>query len=548
MKIKSLLNGLLMIAGAAGAAGCSSGGGACPTQAERTKTDTPKTFTKTLPCDIYEEDGGPCVAAHSTVRLLRSGYDGPLYQVRGADGKTKDIGVDKSTGLAKASDQDSFCADQTCLISIIYDQSTQGNHLTKRPPGGNNKKEGKEANAKALPISIKGQTVYGEKNVAGVGYRNNEAKGTAEGDNEQTMYMVAAGDYSNGGCCFDYGNAERNNNDNGEGTMEAIYFGSCTIWGKGGGSGPWVMGDLENGLWAGSHSPYESNASVPSDWKYITAIVKGDVACANHWAIKKANAQSGDLELAFDGTRPNSQYNPMRKEGAIILGIGGDASNGGQGSFFEGVMTAHYSSDAADKAVQANIVSVYSTVGGGSSAGNGGGGAGGSSGGAGGSSSGGSSGGTAVTSLSGSKTLGSLSSSDATKLCDDLNAYFDKNITKGVACKWTALASAASSSSPTEAGLQSFCADAEKACTGRAKTACERLPSGCSVTVEQFSTCIVDQTADFNKKVTDFPTCDKLTKSNMGQATDAQSADLPSSCMKMMEQCSTLTPPMLFTL
>ena len=46
----------------------------------------------------------------------------------------------------------------------------------------------------------------------------------------------------------------------------------------------------------------------------------------------------------------------MRKEGAIVLGTGGDNSNGGQGNFFEGLMTAHYSSDAADDAVQANIV------------------------------------------------------------------------------------------------------------------------------------------------------------------------------------------------
>jgi hypothetical protein len=49
----------------------------------------------------------------------------------------------------------------------------------------------------------------------------------------------------------------------------------------------------------------------------------------------------------------------MKKEGAIGLGTSGDNSNGGNGNFFEGVMTAHYSSDAADDAVQANIVAVY---------------------------------------------------------------------------------------------------------------------------------------------------------------------------------------------
>ena len=29
--------------------------------------------------------------------------------------------------------------------------------------------------------------------------------------------------------------------------MEAVYWGTCDIWGKGEGSGPWVMADLENG-------------------------------------------------------------------------------------------------------------------------------------------------------------------------------------------------------------------------------------------------------------------------------------------------------------
>ena len=71
------------------------------------------------------------------------------------------------------------------------------------------------------------------------------------------------------------------------------------------------------------------------------------------------NAQAGLLTTAFDGKRPSSRYVPMRKEGAIILGTAGDNSNGGQGDFFEGVMTAHYASSAADDAVQASIVATY---------------------------------------------------------------------------------------------------------------------------------------------------------------------------------------------
>ena len=44
----------------------------------------------------------------------------------------------------------------------------------------------------------------------------------------------------------------------------------------------------------------------------------------------------------------------MKKPGSIILGIGGDNSNGGIGTFFEGAaMLAGNSTDAADDAVAA---------------------------------------------------------------------------------------------------------------------------------------------------------------------------------------------------
>lgn len=49
-------------------------------------------------------------------------------------------------------------------------------------------------------------------------------------------------------------------------------------------------------------------------------------------------------------------YQPMRKEGAIILATGGDNSNGAQGNFYEGFMATGYASDATDAAVQANII------------------------------------------------------------------------------------------------------------------------------------------------------------------------------------------------
>jgi len=311
------------------------------------------------PCDIYAADGGPCIAAHSTVRALYAGYAGPLYQVKKTDGTTMDIMPLAPGGFAKSEDQDTFCGVDPCTISIIYDQSGSANHLTKAPAGGQKMTPDNEAKAKALPVTFSGHNIYGVHIVPGIGYRNNSACGTATGDEAQTMYMVAdaqQGTY-NGGCCFDYGNMERNSHDNGEGTMEAVYFGTCTIWGKGADNGPWVMGDLENGLGAGDSSPFQNNKPVTS--KYVTGLVKGDAPGMDHWAIKVGDAQSGMLQPTFDGHRPSDRYRIMRKEGAIGLGTGGDNSNGAIGNFFEGVMTAHYSSAAADDAVQANIVAAY---------------------------------------------------------------------------------------------------------------------------------------------------------------------------------------------
>ena len=55
-------------------------------------------------------------------------------------------------------------------------------------------------------------------------------------------------------------------------------------------------------------------------------------------------------------TNPPHRPKVMKKQGAIVLGIGGDNSDAAIGSFFEGALARGYSTDAADDAVQANIV------------------------------------------------------------------------------------------------------------------------------------------------------------------------------------------------
>jgi hypothetical protein len=120
------------------------------------------------------------------------------------------------------------------------------------------------------------------------------------------------------------------------------------------------MADLENGLFSG-YSTTENSGDPSISYRFVSAIVKGE---PDQWAIRGGNAASGSLSTYYSGVRPDSSgYNPMSKEGAIILGIGGDNSVGAQGTFYEGVMTSGYPTDAVENSVQANIVAAkYATT------------------------------------------------------------------------------------------------------------------------------------------------------------------------------------------
>jgi non-reducing end alpha-L-arabinofuranosidase len=307
------------------------------------------------PCDIYAAAGTPCVAAHSTVRALYAAYDGPLYQVkRASDGSTTNIYPLTTGGYANAATQTSFCAGTSCTITEIYDQSGHGNNLTIEGPGGNGGQD-VGANADALPVLAGGHLVYGVYVAPGVGYRDDSTTDVATGSDPQGEYMVAAGTHVNSGCCFDYGNAETNNDDNGNGHMDAINFGKECWFAPCSGSGPWVQADLENGLFAGGNGANTANLGNSS--AFVTALVKNNGTTT--YAIKGGNADSGSLTTWYNGALPDlGGYAPMHQEGAIVLGTGGDDSNSSIGSFFEGVMTSGYPTDAADNSVQANIVSV----------------------------------------------------------------------------------------------------------------------------------------------------------------------------------------------
>ncbi len=323
------------------------------------------------PCDIYAATGNPCVAAHSTTRALYVSYDGPLYQVlRQSDGKTLDIGVVQPVssplldagGYADAAAQGAFCTNTLCVISLIYDQSGKGNHLYQATPGTfkGPAKGGFDSQpiADMAPITIGGHRAYGVYIMPGMGLRNNNATGLAIDDEPEGIYYVIDGRHYDSGCCFDYGNSSTNGRAVGAGTMETTYFGNSTVWGSGGGTGPWIMADMESGLFSGYNT--RQNAADPTidSWRFVTAVVDG--GGGNRWDLRGGDAQQGSLTTFYSGVRPgspgNTNYFPMHKQGGILLGTGGDNGNGSSGTFYEGVMTTGYPTEATTDAVQANIV------------------------------------------------------------------------------------------------------------------------------------------------------------------------------------------------
>ena len=320
------------------------------------------------PCDIYAAGGTPCVAAHSTTRALSASYNGPLYQVmRQLDGKSLNIGIVQPSatdagGYADAAAQDAFCANTMCFIKVIYDQSGKGNNLYQAPPGTfKGPAKGAFNNlpiADMAPITINGHKAYGVYIMPGMGFRNNNAVGTAINDEPEGIYSVMDGTHYDSGCCFDYGNAETDSRADGPGTMETTYFGTATAWGSGDGPGPWIEADFEGGVFTGYSAKKNAGSPTIDSWRFVTAVVDG--GGGNKWDLRGGNAQQGSLKTFYSGVRPgssnNANYFPMHKQGAVLLGDGGDNGNGSAGTFYEGVMTTGYPTEATTDAVQNNIV------------------------------------------------------------------------------------------------------------------------------------------------------------------------------------------------
>ena len=312
------------------------------------------------------------------MRALYADYMGPLYKACRTDGRCADIKAIEADGFADIAAQEDFCAAGDCLIAKVYDQSPRGNHLAQRiscVPG-----QGcvyhQMVNATQHKIGVaQSLEVFGMWFDPGHGYNVDVTTGVAKGNEPESIYAVMSGTHFNGRCCFDYGNSENNQNvpwSGGAGAMEAIYFGNAAWHGNRGlGGGPWVGADLEAGMYyGGGEATVVNNRSTPLTTDFVSLHLKGRT---DSFALKGGDATRGELATMFDGPRPDPKlaccvrppwsYQPMLKQGAIILGTGGDNSNGAVGSFYEGYIASGVTSAATDDAIQANIIAVgYKTL------------------------------------------------------------------------------------------------------------------------------------------------------------------------------------------
>ena len=335
--------------GSPGTAGVTATAGATATGGSTT------TGGGTPPGDIAAKAGTPLVAGHSMTRALYSAYNGKLFQVRRAsDAKTQDISVTGAGGYVNMDALNTFCSGTTCSVSLLYDQSGNANDLPQATAVNQPTVDyWSTSDGTRLPMAV---TVSKQ-------WLRNRTKTTKipTGSAPQTEYSVFHGSYFNSKCCYDYGNMETTIHDDGAGTMSALYFGSSTDWTKGAGSGPWGMADFENGLFAGSvKDPGGTNSNYPSiaypGNNLVTVLAKTNGTTS--WALKAGNATSGPLSTYWNGALP-SGYSPLKQQGGLSLGEGGDGSNLGSGAFSEGVVIAAMTSDATDDLIQSNLTGVY---------------------------------------------------------------------------------------------------------------------------------------------------------------------------------------------
>jgi hypothetical protein len=331
------------------------------------------------PCDIYRDAGQPCVAAYSTVRRVLSTYAGPLYQVRsgssdqntGSGGQTHDIGQ-TADGFADAAAVDTACAGTICTVSLLYDQSGRGSHLSVAKAGARfagpyAAMDDFESSATKESLMVGGHRVYSLYMEPRQGYRlPRRGDGVPRGSEPQGIYLLADGTRAGVGCCWDFGN--------GGSTPFLFADANALFYGSGGmaqgvptvgaGDGPWFMWDVGEMVFAGGSTGADplltSNPNNPSlKTKFALGFLKTKPRAPETpswtWALRMADVTTATaVTTAHQGEMPRV----VTVDGGVILGIDAYNGNNSWGTFYEGAIMAGFPADDTELSVLQNIKAV----------------------------------------------------------------------------------------------------------------------------------------------------------------------------------------------
>ena len=184
------------------------------------------------------------------------------------------------------------------------------------------------------------------------GYRDNSTSGVAVNGAAEGMYMVASGTHVNSGCCFDFGNAETNTRDNGDGHMDAVNLDHLLRVLAVHGKRPLGRGRHGERPVRGRERQQPERHKQQQRLRHRGAEEqRADVLRAQR--RQRAIRRTVDL-LGRVAARAATRRCTRRARSCSAPAA--TTATPSIGSFFEGVMTSGYPTDAADNAVQANIV------------------------------------------------------------------------------------------------------------------------------------------------------------------------------------------------
>jgi hypothetical protein len=324
------------------------------------------------PCDIFRAGGQPCAAAYSTVRRLSATYAGPLYQIRsdsshentGSGGQTHDV-AQTEDGFADAATVETVCANTICTVSLLYDQSGNGNHLPVAKAGiiaagPHAGMDDFESSATKGALTVGGHAVFSLYMEPRQGYRlPGEGTGVPDREGAQGIYLLADGTRAATGCCWQFGNV---------GPIRTFTEPSSLFFGvgsgnRGGGDGPWFMADFGSAILAGGTEPGDpgwgadvlSNPTVPNPnnpsmaSRFALGFFKTDQV---DYALRMADVGTAtQLTTAYRGGVPKRVF----FGGSVVLGVSHENANDSWGTFYEGALVAGFPSDETEEAILQNI-------------------------------------------------------------------------------------------------------------------------------------------------------------------------------------------------